>query len=228
MEEMNRRQFLRTIRRKSLDELAGTLKSPNQSAIKNSNANYSQGNPDKKVSRRRFLKTAGIALAGVGASLAFPYKVLAATKSKEDKKSITTKLLKRALEPYTDNLTKSVISVESNWNPEAYNKGTKATGLMQIVPVTLEDFNKHGTGKLYNKFDLYDPYVNVQIGKWHLYDRIKKQFLPRYGLKDSTSNMLTAWNWGIGHLRKLGDADKHFRRLPRQTQRFIKKVKSKL
>ena len=54
--------------------------------------------------------------------------------------------------------------MESNFNPNAYNSGSKATGRFQITPIAHKEYqNKTGdTGNLYN------PEYNEQVRDWYM------------------------------------------------------------
>ena len=137
----------------------------------------------------------------------------------------------------------TIIQIESNGNPNAYNKSSGAIGLMQITPIVLKEYNKEGiftqeikTRRLYSLGDLYVPTINIEIGTWYINERIP-QMLKAYNLLDSIDNRLIAYNWGIGNLKNWverhtsvivysGKPSKsinpnHF--LPKETQNYIKK-----
>jgi hypothetical protein len=85
-----------------------------------------------------------------------------------------------------DRLVESIIQVESGGNSQAYNKRSGCIGLMQINPDgALKEFNQNNylpseTGisylKTYNKYELYNPSVNIEIGRWYLH-RIAEHYL---------------------------------------------------
>lgn len=64
----------------------------------------------------------------------------------------------------TDALT--IVNVESNFDKDAYVKGTKATGLCQITQICLNEFNKV-TGNNYTLGDMYNPSKNLDVGFWY-------------------------------------------------------------
>lgn len=54
--------------------------------------------------------------------------------------------------------------MESGFNPNAYNKGSKATGRFQITPIAHTEYqNKTG-----NTGDLYNPEYNEQVRDWYM------------------------------------------------------------
>lgn len=56
----------------------------------------------------------------------------------------------------------AVCIVESNNNPMAYNQKEQATGVAQIRPIRLNDYNKR-TGKNYKLKDCYDITISKEI-----------------------------------------------------------------
>lgn len=110
-----------------------------------------------------------------------------------------------------------VIQIESNGNPNAYNKKSGAIGLMQITPIVLEEYNKRKCHpKLYHILteDLYLPEVNSRVGSWYLNTRIP-QMLKTYEISDTIDNRLWAYNAGIGRVKQ-GIK-------PRETRRYIER-----
>lgn len=176
------------------------------------------------ITRRNFLKKAGLAglggLALAGSGLYFPGVVEATEKC-----LVRKELIKRALEPHLDQLTKKIIQIESNWDYWKKRKDTEATGLMQIRPVVIDEWNKHGPGRQYNEYDLFDPYTNVNVGQWYLHERIGKHYLPHYGLKVNEENLAASFNAGPVRIGEdIGDAIENFDKLPEQTQGYLKKL----
>jgi hypothetical protein len=61
------------------------------------------------------------------------------------------------------------IEIESEWNPLAYNRSSEATGLCQITPIALQDFNDWNTeNKTYTMYDMWDVSKNIEVGCWLL------------------------------------------------------------
>ncbi len=169
-------------------------------------------NKMKDITRREFMKIAGICALG---SLFYPEVASAKRVSKE--------IIKKILEPKLDPLTKKIIQIESNWDYWAKGKNGEI-GLMQIQPNTLEEWNEHGSGRLYNKYDLFEPIVNVKIGKWYLHERIGEHYLPHYNLDVTDENKAASYNAGPVRIGEIGDAVKNFYRLPKKTQNYLRKL----
>ena len=87
-------------------------------------------------------------------------------------------------------LIRAIITVESNWNPRAFNPEPtikdSAYGLMQILLGTAQSVS--GNAKL-TKEQLYDPTVNVMIGTKYL-----RQLMNRY--PTSVKDVIASYNAG--------------------------------
>ncbi len=103
-----------------------------------------------------------------------------------------------------------IAQIESNGNPNAYNKRSGAIGLYQITPICLKDYNQHyirNYGNIpnekfyYSNEDLYDPIINFRIANWYLNTRIP-ELLKHYHKPITIDNILWAYNAGIGNLVK--------------------------
>ena len=55
-------------------------------------------------------------------------------------------------------LLQAIEIVESNGDSTAFNKSTKATGILQVTPILLKDYNRR-TEKHYKLKDCYDPKI---------------------------------------------------------------------
>ena len=135
-----------------------------------------------------------------------------------------------------------IIKIESNGDPNAFNKKSGATGLMQITPICLMEWNNKigmfGTGyrnnhaktlgqlvivydNHYNIGDMYNGGKNIRVGSWYINERIP-QMLKAYGIEDSVEARLACYNWGIGNYRKYLKGEK---KMPKETRDYIRKYK---
>ncbi|HLD54866.1 MAG TPA: transglycosylase SLT domain-containing protein [Candidatus Nanoarchaeia archaeon] len=169
------------------------------------------------LSRRDFLKFSGLTGLILAGDLIIPD--LSFAKS--------NKHLRKKLSPYLDNLSEKIIFLESSWNPSAYRLDTKATGLMGVTPIVVDEWNeiKGKKTQSYTPSDLFNPIINIKIGSWYLHDRIGKVYIPCYDLKDTPENKLACYNAGPVKIARLGitDAVEDFKKLPSQTREYIKK-----
>ena len=107
---------------------------------------------------------------------------------------------KPPIEPFKA-LSYAVSMVESSGDKMAYNAKEQATGLHQVRPIRLRDFNRR-TGKSYKINDMYDP------------DKSKEVFLYYccMNLYKGQEYTCREWNGGTGAVKK------------RSTKEYYKKV----
>jgi soluble lytic murein transglycosylase-like protein len=119
-------------------------------------------------------------------------------------------------------LLAALIRVESSNNPKAYCRSTGARGLTQITPAAWRDLVANYPKK-YRKLkyrrDIYRPDVAREAGKDYL--NLLKRYLKTKRIPVTLDNLLAAYNWGINNLGRFG-----LHRAPRQTRRYIAKIKS--
>ena len=110
----------------------------------------------------------------------------------------------------------SIISqIESNNNPMAYNKRSGATGMYQVTPICLKDYNQHHQERVNLLiFHMYEPKYAFIVANWYMNIRIP-QMLKAYGIPDTISNRLHAYNAGIGMVKK--------GIMPKETKDYIRK-----
>lgn len=69
-----------------------------------------------------------------------------------------------------------------------------ATGVMQVMPGALADFNKD-FGTQYTMEDMKNPKINEYVGDWYFNTKIPK-YLKHYGVEPTDVNKLLAYNSG--------------------------------
>ena len=114
--------------------------------------------------------------------------------------------------------------IEGNNSNSVSVKG--ATGNMQIMPVTLEDWNKHHPNEQYTMDDMKDERKNVRVGKWMLENRIP-QILNLSKIPLTVNHILIAYNWGCGNIIRWYKSGAVVARLPVETQQYICKYWAK-
>ena len=65
----------------------------------------------------------------------------------------------------------------------------------------------------------------MTIGKWYLHERIGKHYLPHYKLKSTDENKAASFNAGPVRIGKIGDALENYHKLPKETQKYLIKLK---
>lgn len=97
-----------------------------------------------------------------------------------------------------DESIKRTIQKESGGNPNAVSSAG-ARGLMQIMPIALEDYNNIN-GTSYSMDDMFDPELNVEVGSWYKHKRIP-EMLRHYNLPINEQTIDAAYNGGIGRVK---------------------------
>jgi len=69
-----------------------------------------------------------------------------------------------------DTFLRAVMHFESRFDPRAVNRYTKARGVLQILPVMVDDVNRicriKGLPQCYTWRDAFDPYKSIEM--WHI------------------------------------------------------------
>lgn len=107
--------------------------------------------------------------------------------------------------------------IESGNNPSAYNARTHATGIFQVTPICLLDYNNF-TRSTYRMEDMFDKDNCYVVASWYLNKRIP-QMLRYYKKPVTVENILIAYNAGINYVVKSLP-------LPRETRNYLKKYAS--
>jgi soluble lytic murein transglycosylase-like protein len=116
---------------------------------------------------------------------------------------------------------KKQIRMESNFNPKARNKGSGASGLLQFMKGTWDEW-WDGTAGIQTPADQiqwspYDPECNLNASCAYM-AALDKQF----GRLDYA---LAAYNWGPGNLRKLlkKNPSDWLSQVPEETRNYVKR-----
>lgn len=94
-----------------------------------------------------------------------------------------------------------IIMLESGGDASAYNLETMATGLMQITPICLADYNLYSGEDRFTMEDMNHEIKNMMVGSWYLNKRIP-QLLEAEGIPVTVDTVLWAWHAGIGNVIK--------------------------
>ena len=113
-----------------------------------------------------------------------------------------------------DESIKRTIQKESGGNPNAVSSAG-ARGLMQIMPIALEDYNNIN-GTSYSMDDMFDPELNVEVGSWYKHKRIP-EMLRHYNLPINEQTIDAAYNGGIGRVKNYYQKGIS---LPKETQNY--------
>lgn len=118
-----------------------------------------------------------------------------------------------------------VAVIESNNKSKAVSvKG--AFGNMQLMNVTIEDWNKMHPNEKYSLKQALNENVNVKIGKWMLEKRIP-QILESKEVPLTINHILISYNWGAGNLVKWYNKGSKYSDLPEETKQYICKYWAK-
>lgn len=102
--------------------------------------------------------------------------------------------LKHGLDPL---LLKALIWHESRFNPLATGKAGEI-GLMQLRMIVVKDWAKNTGAPLPVEDDVYDPYLNLEIGAWYLARAMKRWQESAFSL------LLALGEYNAGRSRVLG------------------------
>ena len=119
----------------------------------------------------------------------------------------------------TDKLIQAIITIESGGDPNAIGKNGEI-GLIQISSIVVKEFHQIICEPHCNDiFALYDPKTNIALGTWYL-----KRLHNHYKC-ETLEQILCAYNWGIGNLRKI---DMDWTKSPSKVKRYISRVKKEM
>lgn len=102
----------------------------------------------------------------------------------------------------------AIAHIESDFRTNARNRKTNATGLCQLTPNCIDEYNwSHNTK--YTMQDALDPDINLEIGFWY-YKRILTHYAKSYGYITTTTpekelrDAYLAYNVGVTLFSKIG------------------------
>ena len=116
-----------------------------------------------------------------------------------------------------------ISEIESSDNNMAYNFKSGATGQYQITETALKDYNKHARENELtelNLSDMYEPKYAYMVSNWYLNEHIP-DLLWDYGIPDTITSRLIAYNYGIGNIRKWFKHGSHWNQLPKETRNYV-------
>jgi len=121
----------------------------------------------------------------------------------------------------TDLSYSQIIAIESG-DKECSISSEGALGTMQIMPVSLEEWNKYHPKEQYTLEDLYIRKINIKIGKWMLSKQIP-MYLKQYNIPNSLNYKLIIYNWGVGNFLIWYKNGHNYNQLPEETKAYLLK-----
>lgn len=107
-----------------------------------------------------------------------------------------------------------MMEIESTFNPNAFNSGSNARGILQHVP----SFVTQIKNQFKFDYDPFDPYPAIEATAVQM-----KHYYKLFGAWDLA---LMAYNWGPGYIRSwLAGKTKYGRaKIPRETLNYLRKM----
>jgi len=109
-----------------------------------------------------------------------------------------------------------IARIESSNNPKAENPRTGARGLCQIMKPTWEEMTKK-MGVDWPWEEAFNEEANKEVADYYMNTEIPR-LLKYFGIEDTVENRLTAYNWGVGNLKRMG-----IEKAPQETLNYIEK-----
>lgn len=110
----------------------------------------------------------------------------------------------------------AIAQIESSNNPNAFNPISKATGLYQITPICLKDFNLNARRGTFSLSDMKDPAKAKIVASWYLFERLPG-LIQHLGEEVNVDTILIGYNCGPGCLKRS--------KLPPETQNYLTKYR---
>jgi hypothetical protein len=111
-----------------------------------------------------------------------------------------------------------IAQIESNFDAKAYNKHSGATGMYQITPVVLAEYNAVHKER-YTMDDMYNAQRCEKVATWYMNVRIP-QMMKALHIKDSVTTRIASYNAGVGVVLK---HVRGTRSLPKETNAYLLK-----
>lgn len=117
----------------------------------------------------------------------------------------------------------AIIQIESAGNPRAVSPA-RCRGLCQIAEATWKECTERMGVTWSWETDAWDPGCNRAVGNYYINRRIP-EMLRHYGINDTVTTRIGAYNWGIGNFRRAWQRHGHdwLAYAPRETQRYLLK-----
>ncbi len=109
-----------------------------------------------------------------------------------------------------------IAQIESSGNPNAYNPSSKATGLYQITPICLKDFNLNARSGHFSLEEMKDPNKAKIVASWYFFKRLPG-LIQHLGYESNEETLLIGYNCGPKCVKR--------QKLPKQTQDYLKKYR---
>lgn len=123
-----------------------------------------------------------------------------------------------------------IADIESSGEALAHTPDGQHIGLYQLSQGIVTDFNHEldecgpdcWNIQQFQLEQMYIPEYALRVANWYINIKTPERLLE-YGIPDTTTSRLIAFNWGIGHLRKWFNRGCHWYQLPLETRKYIRK-----
>lgn len=107
-----------------------------------------------------------------------------------------------------DSILPTIITIESNNNPNTIGDNGKAIGLLQIHKECVQDVNRTFNTN-YSHNQMIDSLKSVQVFKLYLTKGINR-YMYKYDKYPQTNHIVRMWNGGIYQGYRINDTKKYF------------------